>query len=230
VTVTQGGLCTADQYQFFPREIVVNSDGFSSPSISVTAPEHCAWQAVSLDPEMIGIFQFPNIITGTGSFFFSVTKMEPPLPGRTGVIDIAGNDLVVEQVPQICFIQTFATADTLSLTRSLRDEILDRTTLGKEYKRIYYEFSPEAVRLSIFHPTLLWRAASMLDQYTPLIQSMLDGTGVTLRPDEIRTMDQLLADFQNRASPEFSRILWQLRKDLQDPQVQREFHVRIAEK
>jgi len=228
VTVTQAGLCAPDQYQFSPGKLAVTHEGIRGQPFDVVAPAHCAWRAISRNPDMIGVLSDLN--TGTGRFEFTVFEWNSPVAGRVGIIDIAGNHLVIEQLPEICFLEGFAATDALALTRSLRDRVLEQTPRGRDYKRIYYEFSPEALRLATFHPTLLWRAANALQEYKPIIESMLNGTEATLSAQDMQSIDQLLRDFASRASPEFGRVLRQLRRDLHDPQIQEEFHVRVVAK
>lgn len=150
--------------------------------------------------------------TSDASFTISEPPPPPPPGGCAATAAVAGT-------PQ--------ETDTLTLLYRFRDEVLARTPRGKRYIEQFYQFSPEAVSLLSFDPALLVQTQRKLERYKPVIQALVDVGEVKVRRSDLEQIDELLQAFAINASPSFRAVLDRLRRDLRDPDVQREFGVHV---
>jgi hypothetical protein len=160
---------------------------------------------------------------------------------RQGFIVVNGHNFPVYQDTPDCpvdFIATFypsaATkgqkpAAVIDVGHSFRDRVLAKSERGRQYTHLYYQFSREAVLLMLSNPMLLLRSRDMLTNYKPVLESMLKGDPVDLSSGDLSDIDEFLATFSEKGSPELRDALDGLRKDLRDPAVHSEFNITIVQ-
>jgi hypothetical protein len=118
-------------------------------------------------------------------------------------------------------------AETLALLHRFRDEVLSQTTRGQQYTRLFYQFSGEAVSLMLRNPELLWQTQDALERFAPVVQSIVENGGATVKQVDLQDVDQLLTAFAAAGSPTLRRTLDQLKRDLRDRRVQAEFGIAV---
>jgi hypothetical protein len=79
------------------------------------------------------------------------------------------------------------------------------------------------------NPMLLLRSRDMISRYKPVLESMAGGQPVTLTTGDLNDIEEFLADFAEKGSPELKEALDGLRKDLRDPAVHSDFNISIVE-
>ena len=105
----------------------------------------------------------------------------------------------------------FATAvlgndtDKLNLLRQFRGACLETTSLGMEYSKKYYRFSPEITAMIAADPALRVQAQETLEAVLPLIQTWLGGDAVEPQALPDARIRACLEAFRNTASPELAR-------------------------
>ena len=116
-----------------------------------------------------------------------------------------------------------AAAGTLDSYRALRDGLLQRSKLGQELTFSYYRHSPEMIRIAAANPGLAMDALRALQKYAPRARAAAGLTRLAdlrLTPQEVREIQNLVARYAAKASPElrtelerFSRLLptWSVR-------------------
>jgi hypothetical protein len=57
--------------------------------------------------------------------------------------------------------------------RQFRDDVLERSPLGKQWSGAYYRHSPEVARILLLHPRLAIEAASLLNASRPAVRSVI---------------------------------------------------------
>jgi hypothetical protein len=128
---------------------------------------------------------------------------------------------------------------SLNLEHSFRDTVLAKTPKGQRYTELYYKHAGEMVRLLLFDPILFLRARDLMKQYEPLVQAMVNRTemirvsgapanDLTITEGDLEAVDELFSEVQSKASLELRQDFAEVRRDLKDPQVHREFGIKVA--
>ncbi|HXG63648.1 MAG TPA: SBBP repeat-containing protein, partial [Blastocatellia bacterium] len=116
---------------------------------------------------------------------------------------------------------------TLNAMRQFRDSKLAGSKRGREYARLYYKFSAEAMRLMLFNPMLAVRSQEMIERYLPVVRDMAAGRGVTLTEGDLKEIDGFMNDFAARGSPELQQTVKGLREELRNPEAHQELGVTV---
>jgi hypothetical protein len=159
---------------------------------------------------------------------------------RSGAIIVGGQQFWVYQNPVDCPADLICNffplacgvvgddAALIDVSHSFRDRILARTDRGRQYTRLYYQFSREAVRIMLSNPMLLLRSRDVLTRYKPVLESIVRGNQVSLTPEDLDDIDDFLTAFSQSGSPELRSAIEDLRHDLKDPAVHAEFNISIV--
>jgi PKD repeat protein len=104
----------------------------------------------------------------------------------------------------------------ISLYRQLRDEVLLSSTVGQEYVKDYYRYSPELVAILLTDSNMRTRTAQFLDHAAPAFRSLLPNSieEVALTQVLYDEADGLVRDLANAGSPEFRDKTLQTWQDL----------------
>jgi hypothetical protein len=116
---------------------------------------------------------------------------------------------------------------TLDAMRSFRDSRLAASERGREYSRLYYKSSTEAVGMMMLNPMMILRSQQMIERYMPVVHDMTAGSPVVLTEGDLQEIDTFLTDFASAASGELRQTVKKLTEDLRNPEVHREFGITI---
>jgi hypothetical protein len=117
--------------------------------------------------------------------------------------------------------------EMLDLLYQFRDRVLAQTVKGQEYTRVYYQSSREMIGILLSNPSLLAQTQNMLERFSPVLQSMVERGGATVRQADLQALEQLIAGFINAGSPSLRRTFEQMKRDIRDPQAQRLFGITV---
>ncbi len=219
---------------------------FGAGQVYVDTPAGCHWTARSGAPDWI-VFgdpvteHFPQL-QGIGPKRWSFGVIPSQIPGVWGGAVLASGSISVEDVQTSVFvgdqpvdkcpIESLSAGAPLknsiiSSARRLRNEVMGATSRGQLYTRLYYHFSPEVMKLALSNPKLLLHAAQLLNRYLPVMESLVNSKAASLSEADLTEVESLIEEFAVGASPEFLTTLHQLKKDLHDPWVHREFNLRV---
>jgi hypothetical protein len=116
---------------------------------------------------------------------------------------------------------------SLDAMRSFRDSTLVASERGREYSRLYYRFSTEAVSTMLLNPMMILRSQQMIERYMPVVRDMTAGNPVVLTEGDLNEIDTFLNDFASGASGEFRQNVKKFTEDLRNPDVHREFRITV---
>jgi hypothetical protein len=126
-------------------------------------------------------------------------------------------------------VQGTADAETtLSAMRSFRDSKLAASKRGREYSRLYYKLSSEAVQQMLLNPMMILRSQEMIGRYTPVLRDMNEGRDVTLTQGDLDEIDGFLNYFASKGSTELKQTVKRLSEDLRNPEVHKELGITIT--
>ncbi|MCI0488012.1 MAG: hypothetical protein L0229_15585 [Blastocatellia bacterium] len=116
---------------------------------------------------------------------------------------------------------------TLDAMRSFRDSRLARSKRGRQYSRLYYKFSSEAVRLMMFNPMMVLRSQEMIERYMPVIRDLAEGRSAILTEGDLDEIDTFMNDFAAGGSAELQQTVRSLKRDLRDPEAHRDLGITL---
>ncbi|HEU4388290.1 MAG TPA: SBBP repeat-containing protein, partial [Blastocatellia bacterium] len=120
-------------------------------------------------------------------------------------------------------------ADTkLEAMRSFRDSKLAKSNRGRSYSQLYYTHSGELVRMMMFSPMMAVRSQEMIERYLPVMRDLTEGRDVVLTEGDLEEIDGFLGYIGTNASSQLKDTIANLRDDLRNVDVHREFGVTIA--
>ncbi len=123
-----------------------------------------------------------------------------------------------------------ATADpvlTAGLLYQLRDSVFGRTEQGKAYIRLFYDNAFAWAFLYTRRPKLRKAVAKALDANLDVLQALGEGRALALPAKRIVAVDKLLAAHIRLSRGELREAFQRLRADLNNPEVQQAFGVRV---
>jgi len=102
----------------------------------------------------------------------------------------------------------------------LRDYMLDRSSNGLHYARLFYNHNAEIYSLLIGDAALRDESLATLQLWQPDLQAMLDGQGgsVTIGVEQVQAVDDFLANLSVAASPELRQVIAEERAKLPPPE------------
>jgi hypothetical protein len=208
--------------------------------IDIDGQPGCTWEVIIDEPWMRLRSGYPKAGVGSGETAFDVDQNRGSF--RSGVIDVAGKQLVVYQdsadtepcfaifcyfFPRVCSIVPHP-GSPLSVARGFRDQVLAQSPRGRLYTQLYYEFSSEAVSIAMLNPSLILRSREILERYKPVLESMIKGEQVSVTEGDIEEIEGFLNSFTQKASAELRQSLKGLCEDLRDPQVHSQFNITVT--
>jgi hypothetical protein len=218
-------------------------------TVDVKAPSVCPWN-VTRDGNFLSAHGpktlFGYLESGDATLTIDVDANDNTAFGRYGTVTVGGMKVEVFQLANTpepdsdCPIRTIAevqeeascvNSKALSvkqLSRNYRDRVLAATARGRQYKDLYYRFSSEAVRILLLNPGLMLRARELLERYKPSLQTLVNGQQAALTEGDFDEIDGFLKAFAQRGGPDLKESIEGLRRDLRDPDVQRDLNFTIA--
>lgn len=133
---------------------------------------------------------------------------------------------VIEDIDDDCIFDDLTASEMdreglLSTLRRYRDGVLQTNARGRRYARLYYEHSPEMIRILAADPLLHDAVMTLVRKHQVSLESILTGQPVKLTAQEVTMIDGVLARMQSQSGPSLDRTLAQLRNDLRDKSVMR---------
>jgi hypothetical protein len=115
----------------------------------------------------------------------------------------------------------------LALLYQFRDGVLSQTQTGLRYTDVFYQFSPEMIRIMVSSPSVLLATQEWLIRTRPMVESLVNTGGAEVTLTEIEQTDRLLIAYSAQASPALKLILDQLRRDIRNPVIQAQMGIRV---
>jgi hypothetical protein len=94
---------------------------------------------------------------------------------------------------------------------------------------MYYELSPQVIRLLMLDPILLWRTHRGLDRYEPVIESLVRDGRVAVAPQDLDEVEAYLTTLESRSGPRLADTIRALKRDVRDPQARAELGIELRE-
>jgi hypothetical protein len=95
--------------------------------------------------------------------------------------------------------------DILFTLRRFRDQVLERTSVGEEYIKLYYEHSLKVARIVLLDKELRTKTIELLKKYVPSINYLLDRENVPLTNKlglkELKEIEYISRKIQEKADP-----------------------------
>ena len=227
----------ADEVNFGDVLINTTSDG-KIVSISSTGTEDLVLDSIMLtgtDPEEFRITE-DNCSGGTLTQFMNCTVKVLCEPVSTGIknanLSIPSNDTDEETVEitlsGTCVAESFWPAlygemwgvdreKNLSTLRSLRDNVLSQSEMGREYIYAIYSNSLETAALLVNNPSLLIKTREVISGLMPEIQCLLEGNKeMSLSQDQLDAMERLLDEYITKASPNLRTEIMKVKRDINE--------------
>ena len=114
---------------------------------------------------------------------------------------------------------------TLDVLYGVRDKVLDKTELGREYIALFYEHSESVVGLMAKHPVLLARTAMLLYKHKPTLAQLVSTGSTSVTQEEMADILWLLRDYGRAAEEDLRQALIQLDQDLRNEEILGHFGV-----
>ncbi|HWP43303.1 MAG TPA: SBBP repeat-containing protein, partial [Blastocatellia bacterium] len=210
----------------------------------VRAPADCSWLATSAF-EWISFSRNDEsremavrLLEGRGNATIKAyfTDNNDALSRREGVLDIAGRSARViqphngEQFYECLYLLFLATQPgERQIGYAFRDRVLAGTPRGREYTKLYYDHSPEAVRVAMLNPLLILRSREIFERYRPVIESMISGQGAVLTRGDLDEIEAFMTTFAERGSSRMRDVIRGLARDLRDPRMHEEFGLTVID-
>lgn len=133
---------------------------------------------------------------------------------------------VIEDIDDDCIFDDLTASELdrerlLSTLRRYRDGVLESNARGRRYARLYYEHSPEMIRILAADLVLRESVLTLVRKHQASLESILTGQPVKLTAQDVVVIDSVLARMQAQSGPSLDRTLAQLRSDLRDKAVMR---------
>lgn len=118
-------------------------------------------------------------------------------------------------------------AGLLELGHRFRDQVLQRSAVGRRMTQAFYQYSDQAVLAALRSPSLLAATRQALLDYTPVLQSLVVNGRAQVGIADLDRVDRLLADYTVGASAAMRGEIQWLRSQIRDPRVQAALGVRV---
>lgn len=129
----------------------------------------------------------------------------------------------------VCPMEKVSDGATVADSRKLRDSVLAGSEHGRRYTDLYYRFAGEVVRIMMLNPMLMLRSREIVERYRPVIAAMAAGETVTLTSGDLDEIESLLGGFAERGTPELRDAIEGACRDLRDPRIQTDLHLRVEQ-
>ena len=96
-----------------------------------------------------------------------------------------------------------------SLIYRIRDEVMSNTSVGKQLTSLYYDHSAEIAALMLSDEKLYNQGFATLDLFTPGLQALADGKGVTatITAEQVDAVQVFLDELTTRGSPKLQQAI-----------------------
>jgi len=117
----------------------------------------------------------------------------------------------------------------LSSLRQYRDKVLIKTPAGREYIKQFYAHSIELTRIMMNKPAIAADAKKTLDSLEPDIRAAGQGKAVTISQAEVIKIISVLNEIGREASPELSRVIQRVKRDLRQKKVLGRMGIKVSQ-
>jgi hypothetical protein len=117
---------------------------------------------------------------------------------------------------------------TLSSLRQYRNRVLINTPAGRGYIKQFYAHSIELTRIMLNNPAIAADAKKTLDSLKPDIQAAGQGKAVTISQAEVSKIISVLNKIGSKASPELSRVIQRVKRDLRQKKALGRMGVKVS--
>lgn len=118
---------------------------------------------------------------------------------------------------------------TLSSLRQYRDKVLKKSPAGRGYIKQFYAHSIELTRIMLNNHAIAADAKKALDSLKPDIQAAGQGKAVTISQAEVSTIISVLNKIGSEASPELSRVIQRVKRDLREKKTLGRMGVKVSQ-
>ena len=115
----------------------------------------------------------------------------------------------------------------LRLAREYRDGPMAASPAGLTLRAIYDQYSGQAVRLAQADPALMRATVSLLNRLAPKLEYLAPGAPVSISPEDLAALDDLLARYGTVASRDMQSALRVVRRTLADPEARRDLYLAL---
>ena len=121
-------------------------------------------------------------------------------------------------------------SNAMTISGGVRDNLLDKSALGKEYIKIYYANVDNATRLLMKHPKLAVQTAAVFRSNMGLLIDLSEGRSATLAQKEKRQVLKLLKAYSEVAGgdSEIGRAVERVHRDLESGKSLAEFGIKLG--
>lgn len=117
--------------------------------------------------------------------------------------------------------------ERMDLYHGLRDSVLGKSARGRQYVKLYYELSGEALDIVAKNPRLIPRVLDILEAEDPLIRELVATGSGTVGEHERQKIDDLLRDLAPSGSDRFWNAVNELRNNLYDNEALKELGITV---
>lgn len=124
-----------------------------------------------------------------------------------------------------------ASRNAMFISRSVRDNVLDKSPLGKEYIDLYYANTDNLISLLITNPELARPSAKVFGDNRQMLVDLSEGKRVTLKEENQEQMLDLLRAYGKAAGrdSELGQAVGRLYRDLESGDAFKEFRVKLVD-
>ncbi|MCX5895024.1 MAG: thrombospondin type 3 repeat-containing protein, partial [Proteobacteria bacterium] len=135
--------------------------------------------------------------------------------GISSIGGIGGSYFQQNQAPQ-CPIVTLLGNDSLKTNtlRNLRDHIMVKSAVGKEYARLFHKHSGELTSIMLSDKKIEFGSEKLINRLWPSIGLLLKGEKIVVRREMLREINAVLDAFSSKASPALKETINKIRNDL----------------
>jgi hypothetical protein len=122
---------------------------------------------------------------------------------------------------RICPIEELSAGDQdkLGLVRQYRDTVLRKTPTGRAYVKLFYRHSLEVTAILVKNPSIAADARTILNTLLPEVKAATQGKAVTISQAEIDGIISVLSAIGSEASPDLSKSIQRIKRDLRQQRV-----------
>ncbi|MBW1854609.1 MAG: hypothetical protein JRJ00_08010 [Deltaproteobacteria bacterium] len=102
----------------------------------------------------------------------------------------------------------------LDVLRRFRDEVLADNLAGMGLIKLYYEHSPEMVKILLSNPDIKFRITTVLKELMPFLQIRLEGEEMAVSGQILMETEKLLDDFMLVASPQLQPVIARIKEEV----------------
>lgn len=122
-------------------------------------------------------------------------------------------------------------SNAMTVSRNVRDSVLDKSPLGSEYIDLYYANTDNMINLLIMHPELAKPSVKVFNNNRQMLIDMSEGKKVTLKEEHQQQMLELLRAYGKAAGKdsELGNAVRRLYRDLESGEALKEFDIKLVD-